>query len=458
MPLLKFNTLNMKKNSIILISITLLFLVFFAQAQDTTKQELSLSDCIQLALKNNLDVQKSGIQSEREHINLLQSRENMLPVINAGITHGINEGRSIDPNTNSYINQQLSYGNQDLTSSLLLFNGLALQSLIRQSTFAFRASKAQEQQVKDNLSLNVILVYLQVLTNKDLLTLLAAQKETTLKQLERTETLFNNGSIAPSVYYDLKGQLMNDELAVVNARNTFENSKVTLAQLLNIPYAKNLELKPIEVDPFLLDSDTNPEALYKLAEQNLAFIKAADLNVKKAAMQVRYARSGYSPSIYLRGGLYSNFSSAAYDLQDHRIGYLDQVNNNLGKSVNLSVVIPVFNNLRVRNAVSIAKLNHQETQVTAEAARKQLQQLTEQAYLNMITAKERCDVLNKQVLAFSESFKTADVRFNLGVITSVDYLISKNNLEKARVNLLISGYDYILRKKVVHFYEGKLQE
>lgn len=425
-------------------------------AQDTASKKLNLSTCIQIALKNNLDVQKSGIQSDNAHINLLQSRENILPILNANIQHGVNEGRSINPFTNSYINQQNNSGTQDISSSLLLFNGLALQSMMRQSNFAFQAIKAQEQQVKDNLSLNVILIYLQVLTNKDLLVLLSAQKETTLKQLERSEILFNKGSIAPAIYYDLKGQLMNDELAVLNAKNTLENSKLALAQLLNQPYDKHLELEEIEVDASLFNYDTNPDELYKTAEQNLAIVKAADLNVKKSAMQIRYARSGYYPSVYLRGGLYSNFSSAAYDTQNHSIGYQDQVNNNLGKFLSINVAIPLFNNLRTRNNVSKAKLAHVESQLTADATRKQLQQLTEQAYLNMITAKERCEILNQQVLAFSESFKTADVRFNLGVINSVDYLVSKNNLERTKVNLVSSRYDFILRKKIVDFYEGKL--
>jgi outer membrane protein len=446
----------MKNFRIIVFKVMLCLFPVCISAQDITSKKLSLSACIQIALKNNVDVQKSTIQTEHARINLLQSRENILPVLNANILHGMNEGRSIDPYTNSYINQQISYGNQDISSSLLLFNGLALQSMMQQSNFALKATRAQEQLVKDNLSLNVILIYLQVLTNKDLLTLLSAQKETTQKQLERSEILYNKGSIAPAIYYDLKGQLMNDELLVLNAKNTLENSKITLSQLLNQPYDKQMELEEIEIDPSGFNYDVNPEELYKTAEQNLALVKAADLNVKRTAMQIRYARSGYYPSVYLRGGLYSNFSSAAYDAQNRSINYLDQVSNNLGKSLNVGVAIPLFNNLRTRNNVSKAKLAHLESQFIAEATRKQLQQLTEQAYLNMITAKERCSILQEQVNAFSESFKTADVRFNLGVINSVDYLVSKNNLEKTKVNLVSSRYDFILRKKIVAFYEGKL--
>jgi outer membrane protein len=447
---------EMKSFGIRLFKIMMFFIPVCGYAQDTTTKKLSLSTCIQLALKNNLDAQKSEIQSENARINLFQSRENILPVVNANIQHGVTEGRSIDPYTNTYINQQNSSGAQDISSSLLLFNGLALQSMMRQSDFAFQASKAQAQQVKDNLTLNVILIYLQVLSNKDLLTLLSVQQETTQKQLERTEVLNDKGSISPAVYFDLAGQLKNDELAVLNAKNTLENSKIALMQLLNQSYDKQMEFQGIEIEPSAFDYDANPAALYKSAEQNLAIIKAADLNVRKIAMQIRYAHAGYYPSVYLRGGVYSNFSSAAYNDQHHTISYQDQVRNNLGKFLNVGVAIPLFNNLRTKNNVSKAKLAYIESQLTAEATRKQLQQLTEQAYFNMITTKERCAILNEQVQAYTESFKIADVRFNSGVITSVDYLISKNNLEKTKMNLVSSRYDFILRKKIVQYYEGKL--
>lgn len=422
----------------------------YVQAQDTAKQMLNLTECINLALKNNLDVQKSAIQSEIAHVNLQQRKANTLPTLNANITNGINQGRSIDPLTNSYVNQQITYAMQDLNGSLLLFNGMALQNLIRQSSNFFQATKQREQQVKDNLMLNVILIYLQVLTNEDLLDLSFKQREITLKQVERLKILNEQGAISPGEYYDLKGQFTNDQLSVVNTKNTSENSKLLLAQLLNINYNKNLQLEKLPDEEYSLSYIESPEQIYQTATQNLAMVKVADLMEKSAGMQVKYARSGYFPSIYLRGGLSSNFSNPAYTT-----GYFDQVNNNLGKSVNINIVIPLFNAFRTKNAVSLAKLNLRESQLIAQTTRTELQQFIEQAYFNMIAAKDRYNALKDQVEAFSESFKAADSRFNLGAINSVDYLVSKNNLEKAKVNFVVAGYDFILRKKILDFYQGK---
>ena len=85
----------------------------------------------------------------------------------------------------------------------------------------------------------------------------------------------------------------------------------------------------------------------------------------------------------------------------------------------------------------------------------QLQQSIERAYVNLTSAADKYKLLQDQVGAFSESFRTAEIRFNAGAITSVDYLIAKNNLNRAENNLITAKYDFVLREKVLDYYGGK---
>jgi outer membrane protein len=100
-------------------------------------------------------------------------------------------------------------------------------------------------------------------------------------------------------------------------------------------------------------------------------------------------------------------------------------------------------------------LNQRESELVAQATRVQLQQLTQQAYFNMTASKDRYVSLEEQVAAYSESFRTVEIRFNAGAINSVDYLVAKNNLDRANSNMLANRYDFILRKKILDFYQGK---
>ena len=79
--------------------------------------KFTLQQCVETAITNNLQVKQSGLQSESAEVYYRQAKNNMLPNLFADINHGINQGRSIDPFTNSYINQQVNYGNYSLSSN-----------------------------------------------------------------------------------------------------------------------------------------------------------------------------------------------------------------------------------------------------------------------------------------------------------------------------------------------------
>lgn len=424
-------------------------------AQDTIYTKLTLDQSIQIALKNNIDVQRGNLQSESARIGLQQSRANLLPNFNTGVTHGINMGRAIDPFTNSYSNEQVTYATPYLNSSLTLFNGLSLQNLIRQNSFLYQATKEEAEQTRDNISLNVTLAYLQVLTNQDLYTIALAQQEVTLKQLERLEVMYKNGSIAPAEYFDVKGQYSGDKLSAVNAANALENAKVSLAALLNISYQKDLKLEPLNAEQFELSYEGAAEQVYQSALNNYSGVKAADFRRKSAAYGVRASRSGFFPRLTFDAGVGSNFSNAARDPQGNEIGYFRQYNNNISQGYSVGINIPLFNAFRTKNNVAQAKLVQRESDLLAENVRIQLQQLTSQAYVNMESSRERYQNLLDQKEAFAESFRTMEIRFNAGAINSVDYLVSKNNFDRANQNLVTNRYDFILRKKILDFYKGK---
>ena len=113
------------------------FLIFHISgyAQDSTKY-LTIKQCVDLAITNNLQVQQSQIQLEQSGVLYKQSKDNLLPQINATLTQGQNYGRSISNVDNSYVDQQFGQGNYGVSANLLLFNGLSLQNAIKQNALA----------------------------------------------------------------------------------------------------------------------------------------------------------------------------------------------------------------------------------------------------------------------------------------------------------------------------------
>lgn len=435
----------------LILSSLLLSLVFVGI--NASAQRYNLQQCIDTALAKNIAVRQNGLLSETAEINLKQARANLLPDLNAILNHGINQGRSIDPFTNAFVDQTVNYASYGLNSGVTVFNGRNLQNTIKQNAYAYDASRMELQQAKDNLTLNVILSYLQVLNLEDMIAAAVKQKELSQKQLERLDILDKQGAISPSQVSDVRGQLMNDELTILNLRNQLETAKLALAQLMNIPYTRNMTLERVSTEEFLVTYTQTSDDIYNTALQQFSLVKAVELRTKSAEYGLKAAKGLLYPSLIMNGNMQTNYSSIAAN-QSGKIPYSDQLNNNMFYTLNVGLRIPLFNSFRARNNIKLADIIVRNNELVEENTKVQLRQQIEQAHLNMSNAYDRYKTLLEQVNAFTTSFKAAEARFNAGVGTSVDYLIAKNNLDRANINLISSKYDFVLRKKVLDFYQS----
>jgi outer membrane protein len=392
---------------------------------------------------------------ERAAITWRQSKANLLPNVGGSINHTLNQGRSIDLSTNSYVNQQQTSGSYELSGNVTLFNGLRLLNTLKSSQYAYEASKMELQTSKDQLMLNVILAYLQILTNSDLLQQAQKQFDVTQKQVERLALMNQEGAIKPSDLSDLKGQLADNKLNIIRSQNDLDGARLSLSQLMNVQYNREMQVERLRADQVEMNYATTPDSIFSVALQQLAIIKAADLRTKSAEKAVQAARGSLFPSVGLGGGFYTPYSSTARDSASQKIEYYDQLSNNYRTYVGVGISIPIFNNFRFRNQIAMAKVDLKSATYTAQTRQIQLKQNIEQDHFNMTAAKNRYLALLDQVMAYTESFHAAEARFNAGASTSVDYLIAKNNLDRANVNLIIARYDYVLRTKILDYYQGK---
>ena len=142
----------------------------------------------------------------------------MLPFISGNINHGISQGKTIDPFTNSYVNQNLSYADYGLNGQVALWNAGSIRNNIRANSLNYQASKMDFQQQKDNITISVILAYLQVLNNNEQLNAAQQQLEVSRKQVERLEVLNKDGAVSPADLYNLKGDYGTNQLNVVKSK------------------------------------------------------------------------------------------------------------------------------------------------------------------------------------------------------------------------------------------------
>jgi outer membrane protein len=429
-----------------------LFLFVFTTAKSQT---YSLQQCIDSALRNNIPVQQSELEMETARVDWKQAKANVLPTLGVDLSHGLNTGRSIDPFTNGYVNQSVTRGGYSAASDLVLFNGGALQNRIKQNATAYEASRMEWQQSKDNLVLSVLLAYLAVLNNEDQVKVAVTQAATTQATLDRLQILDTQGAVKPSDVSDLKGQLMNDQLAILSGKNQLESAKLILCQWMNKPYDSAMRLERMNADDLLAGFGQTADEIYQSSLSQFSLVKAVELRSKSSQYSFKAAKGQMFPILGLGAGLNTNYSSVARDANNEKITYSDQLKNNRFTSLGVGVSIPIFNSSIARNRVKLSEIALKNTRLQEQETKRDLRQRIDQAYLNMTNAYERYKVLLEQVTAYQDSYKAAEVRFNAGVGTSVDYLTAKDRLDRANLNLLNAKYDFVLRKKILDFYAGK---
>ena len=453
-------------------------------SQNNTPGKLTLQQCIETGIANNLDVLQSDLQVQADEISWKQAKLDRLPNLNGTAGYAINTGRSIDPFTNTYINQNSNSSSYSLGSGVTVFNGFTMQNLVKQNKLNYEASKMTLQQRKDNLTLSIIVAYLQVLNNEDLLVQARNQMELTKKQVDRLETLNKEGAIPPSQLSDVKGQYAGDQLSIISAQTAVESAKINLCEFMNVPYDKNIAVERLDITSFTDMYADTPDKIYETAMQQFAQIRSVNYSTQSAEKAVKVARGGLFPTLGLTAGMGTNYSNTAStatflnttdvvstdyvivngnqsqvikkqsNFSNEKISYFDQLNNNRSSGVSLDLRIPIFNSFQQRNRIRLAKIDLKNNELVEKTTKTQLQRSIGQAYINMAGAFDRHKILLEQVDALTESFRAAEIRFNSGLGNSVDYLVTKNTLDRANINLIISKYDYVLRTKILDFYKG----
>jgi outer membrane protein len=453
-------------------------------AQNDQKVIYNLNDCIRIAIQNNLDLKNSVLRAESSEINFKQAKNDLYPSLNMHYNLGSNNGRNIDPFTNGFINEQLTFSNLGLTLNVEVFNGLRIKNSIKQSRFNLQASEMEIEEEEQNLIIEVTFRYIQILNAKDLLELSIARLETTKGQLDRLEAHYNEGVGNPADYTDMLGQYSTDEIGIINAENSLKEAILNLIRLLSTDPDSEILFEDIEG---LVETEMYSYTAIEVFDDaltNLATFKAKRLRIQAADSGVKAAKSNYYPEVSLFGQFNTNYSSLAQTFnetgtgivetgdfveianqefpvlsektsyQAENIDYQDQFNNNFNSVVGVSVRIPIFNGFFAKNEVALQKVQLEEKSNDLQNTTLEFKQSIEEAYLKMESAFKRNFILLSQVTAYEQSFRTNEIRFNNGVSNIVEYLTSKNNLDAAMLNLSKAKYEYILRVRILDYYRG----
>jgi outer membrane protein len=455
------------------------------KAQESTKQ-WSLQECVNVALENNLRVKRGlfGVQNYQSF--LLQYKMAFLPTFSVGGSYGENFGRAVNPVTNLFVTRNSNNINVQANASWTLFNGLKIQNTFRQGQKDVAAADADLNKAKNDVILNVVTYYINVIGNKELLENARYQLNSSEQTLDRIKKQVDAGALSISNQYNQEAQVATNEVNAVNQENALNLSVLQLKQVMQLPASTPVDVQIPELEPQDLILSLTPEDIYQLALVNMPEIRSANLKVESAYFALKANKGNYYPRLTFNAFAQSNYSSlsdgprsrpngttlstpigytAAGDIVYTQVpgtevytdsyGRRDQLKDNLYKGVNLQLNIPIFNGLQTRTSVQRSAISKELAEITVRETENTLRQSIETAYNDATAAAKTYSSSLKQVAAQQEAVRMNKQRFEIGALNIIDYQISENDLFRAKSDLTRAKYNFIFKTKVLDFYQGK---
>ena len=443
--------------------IFILTLLIISKSGYSQQKKWTLEECVNYAIQHNISIKQTNLDAETTNVSRKDAIGNFLPTVNANASHSWNIGLNQNITTGLLENQTTQFTSAGLNVNIDIYKGLQNQNQLRRANIAKIASQYQVTKMQEDVSLNVVNAYLQILFNKENLKVQQEQLVYDTKQLERTTQLVEAGSLPKGDLLDSKATIANDNFKVVNAENTLLISKISLAQLLQINDYQNFDI----ADEAIATENSSilfqePKAIFEKAKETRTELKIAQTNVDLAKKDISIARGAYQPSLT---GFYS-FSTRASNapgvaLDSFGMPYttgpkplFTQFSDNKGQNFGVQLTVPIFNGFATRNNVSKSKIAFEKSKLSLEQQEFNLEKTVYTAYTDTKGAQKSYEAAVSSFEARKKAADYAKERYEVGLMNVFDYNQAQTMYVNSQSEVLRTKYDYIFRTKILEFYFG----
>jgi outer membrane protein len=454
-------------------------------AQDTW----SLKRCVDYALANNISIKQQDVQKRLAELTLMQSRLSQIPNLSGNVSGNMNSGRSVNFTTYTYETQTFYSANASLSSNVTLFNWFSKRNTIASNIYQAEANHFLLEKAKNDVAFNVASAFLQILQNNEQVHVNETQLSQTKAQLANTQKLVIAGSVPESNQADLEAQLARDSANLITAQNNVTLSILQMKALLNLSF--DISFQPeipanIANIPLPALTEVDPEMVYSASLATNPLVKADSLAIRSYERAVAAAKGAMLPTLSLSAAIGTNWANNVNE-QDITTGRLfvdtiglvnvggtdykviqpqfipgsrktpfgSQISNNFQQQVGVTLSIPILNGWQLRGNYKRTKLNLYNQQLIRDQDNQKLRQDIYTAHANAVAAIQKYYAASRGVEASQKAFDFATKRFNLGLMNTIDYITTQNNLFQAQINKVSAQYDYIFRMKLLEFYRDQ---
>lgn len=462
-----------------------------------SQEKWDLRRCVDYALANNISVKQTDIQSRLAAVDYKQNKWSQYPNVDFSTSTGLGFGRSIDPNTNTYISEtaMLLSQNFGLSAGVTVFNWHRIRNNIMATRFAADAGNMDVAKVKNDIALNVATFYLQILLARQQVNIAKVQMAQTREQIGFARKKVDAGASPELDVLTLEGQYATDSSNYISAVATADQNLLDLKAVLNFDPGAAFDIAepPVEQIPLEPLLDLQPENVFREGVSNMPAQKANALRIQAQEYNVKAAKGAFYPTISVGAGLNTQFGmsnkyalpqltgrdvptgtywkngtdtipvvSPGYILQSQTRsfsklwdGWGTLINDNFRQNIGVSISVPINNGGQARFNQQRAKLNLENAKLTRDQSDLTLKTEIYKAYNSASAALEKWNATKASVSLTQRTYDFASKRFELGLLNSFDLITSQNNLTRAKLDQAAAQFDYVFKMKVLEFYKGQ---
>lgn len=458
-------------------------------------QVWTLAQCINEAMNNSLSLQQAGLNAEGARYNAVAAGAAFLPSVNASSGYFSNSGLVVDPVTNAVSRTGLASASGNVAASLNVFDGFQTYHNYRRAQVESTMSGLRWQSGQYDVVLNVSLAYLQVLMAQEAHKVAQEQERLSLRLVERAQKIRAAGSGTPADVYQIQAQLARDQQRTVTTQNQVELTRLALFQAMNVPVNA---AAVFEVPEGITEAQGSAvllaapiSSLYEASFERQPSIQVAQLSVRSAFHALKAAQGGYFPRLSVNGQWSTTYSNRDLVVTGQQtiptvVGYwvnpLDptqridvyrdfsmptgtapkafgsQISDNVRQFVGVSMNVPLFNGLQVRNSVQRAELARASAELNVKLSEQQYRQTLERAQLDAKAALAQFRAAETAAQFSKENVDYAFARREEGLMSAYDYSSAVNAHLAAVSDVLRAKYDWYFKRKVLELYVNGLQQ
>lgn len=409
-----------------ILSLLLLFLHFpLLSAQS----QMTLDECIQMALKRHPSVHNSAIGIKEAKADYAASIGSFLPRAAVNAELGKHFGRSVDPDTNAYTTENYEEGTVGLDMTLSLFEGFSRINAVRFRKINQEHNEWKLKNTSNELAYQVTDTYYKLILENKLLELAQEQSRLSERYLKQTEAFVELGLKSASDLQEVKARWEGDKYRYQSRENSCRLTLLHLKQLIYLPPEDTLAIQDTIVAahvPLVFIPST--EALYEQSMQVLPSMRMIDLKQKAAHKEYAIAGGAFSPSIYARFSVGSNYFNTRFSAQ--------QLRNNVGKYIGIGISFPLLSGLERLTHQRKLKLNMYRLRNEEVLEKQQLYTDIEQTLLSLRAGYSEHQQALHQLHAETLVLKESERKWEEGIISVFQLMEARNRFISAKAELI----------------------